>query len=275
MKLFNREFLRSTWQLTRTYWYSEEKWQARGLLAAIVALNLGNVYILVMINEWRNTFYNALQNYDINAFWSSLGDFSKLAFAGIVIGVYQLYLRQMLGLKWRRWLTERYLQQWLEHRTYYRMRIIDNSTDNPDQRISEDLQMFTTYTLQLSLGILNAVVTLVSFIAILLRLSGTFNFSLEQYSFSIPGYMVWVAVAYAGIGTWITAKIGKPLIGLNFEQQRYEADFRFSMVRLRENSESIALYRGEQQEQSNFKIRFQKVFGNFWQLMQRQKQLTW
>jgi putative ATP-binding cassette transporter len=275
MKLFDREFLRSTWQLTRTYWYSEEKWQARGLLAAIVVLNLGHVYILVRINEWRNTFYNALQNYDISGFWSSLGDFSQLAFAGIVVGVYQIYLRQMLGLKWRRWLTERYLQRWLEHRTYYRMRIVDNSTDNPDQRISEDLQMFTTYTLQLSLGILNAAVTLGSFMFILWRLSGTFDFSLGQYAVSIPGYMLWVAVAYAGIGTWITTKIGKPLIGLNFEQQRYEADFRFSLVRLRENSESIALYSGEQQEQSNFTARFQKVFGNFWQLMRRQKQLTW
>jgi len=275
MQTFSRSFLKGMWNLTRTYWSSEEKWRARLLLAVIVALNLGHVYILVLINEWYNRFYNALQSYDKDAFFHELGIFSMLAAVFIVVAVYELYLQQMLQIKWRRWMTERYLKEWLGDRAYYRMQLVDNRTDNPDQRISEDLQLFVSLTLRLSLGLLKATVTLVSFVAILWKLSGSITVPLGQYQLTVPGYMVWVAIVYSIIGTWLTAKIGRPLVGLNFNQQRYEADFRFSLVRLRENSESIAFYGGERQEELNFANRFKKIFENFYQLMKRQKKLTW
>lgn len=275
MQIFSRNFFRSMWNLTKTYWSSEEKWRARILLAVIIALNLGHVYILVLLNQWNNRFYNSLQNYDKDGFFSLLGEFSLLAAIFIVVAVYELYLQQMLEIKWRRWLTGRYLKDWLNNRTYYRMQLLDDSTDNPDQRISEDLRLFVSLTLRLSLGLLKATVTLVSFIIILWDLSGSVTLPIGDFILTIPGYMVWVALAYSVIGTWLTAKIGRPLVGLNFDQQRYEADFRFSLIRLRENSESIAFYGGEQQEEANFADRFKRVFENFRALMLRQKKLTW
>lgn len=271
----NRKFLQDTWSLTREYWYSEEKWQARGLLAVIVTLNLAFVYILVLINKWFNRFYSALQNYDKTEVFSAMGEFCLLAAFYIIVAVYKLYLRQMLEIKWRRWLTQKYLTAWLKDQMYYRLQLTDNYTDNPDQRISEDLRLFTSYTLQLSVGLLNAVATLAAFIAILWQLSGTMVIPIGNHPITVYGYMVWVALVYAVIGTWLSHKIGKPLIGLNFDQQRYEADFRFSLVRLRENSESIAFYGGEKREEQGFIARFGKVFSNYWQIMQRQKSLTW
>ncbi|MDU4962096.1 MAG: ABC transporter ATP-binding protein/permease [Sporomusaceae bacterium] len=275
MKLFDRRFIRAAWDLTRAYWYSAEKWQARGLLAVIIALNLGYVYILVLLNEWNNRFYNALQNMDKDVFFSELGVFALLAAAYILVAVYQIYLRQMLEIKWRRWMTEHYLNDWLKDRVYYRLQIIDTGTDNPDQRISEDLRLFAAYTLKLSLGLLRALITLVSFIAILWRLSGEITIPAGPWQLVVPGYLVWAALGYALVGTWLTLKIGRPLVGLNFNQQRYEADFRFSLIRLRENSESIAFYGGERQEHRQFLDRFRSVFLNFRQLMNQQKKLTW
>src|SRR5262245_26344216 len=241
----NRGFVRDLWTLTRPYWFSEERWPGRALLAAIVALNLGIVYINVRINQWQNLFFNALQDKDIIAFYELLLHFSLLAALYIVCAVYQLYLNQMLQIRWRRWLTESYLEAWIGERTYYRMQLADRGTDNPDQRISEDLALFVDRTLSLTLGLLSSVVTLVSFVTILWTLSGTLAFTLAGNEVSISGYMVWVALLYAALGTWLTHVIGRPLIGLNFNQQKFEANFRFSLVRFRENAEGIAIYGGE------------------------------
>ncbi|MDR3562603.1 MAG: ABC transporter ATP-binding protein/permease [Negativicutes bacterium] len=273
--MFKQSFLAQTWRLIRTYWRSEERWRAGLLLAVIVALNLGAVYVLVLFNAWNNRFYNSLQNYDKNDFFSALGYFTILAGIHIIVVVYEQYLRQMLEIKWRRWMTEHYLGNWLDRQTYYRLQLVENNTDNPDQRISEDLQLFVALTLRLSLGLLKAGVTLASFLAILWTLSGEMTLPIGDSEIVIPGYMVWVAIVYAVVGTWLTSKIGRPLVGINFNQQRYEADFRFSLVRLRENSESIAFYNGEGQEKTNFAERFEKVFQNFYQLMNQQKKLTW
>ncbi|QDR83270.1 ABC transporter ATP-binding protein/permease [Sporomusa termitida] len=275
MAVLDRKFLQATWSLIREYWHSEEKWPARGLLAVIVTLNLTYVYILVLINKWFNRFYNALQNFDKEEVFSALGEFCLLAACYIIVAVYQLYLQQMLEIKWRRWMTHKYLNNWLTDRMFYRLQLTDSYTDNPDQRISEDLRLFTNYTLALSLGLLKAFVTLVSFIAILWQLSGILVIPLGSQQLVVSGYMVWVAIIYSVIGTWLAHKIGKPLARLNFDQQRYEADFRFSLVRLRENSESIAFYGGEAREERSFIARFGKVFNNYWQIMQRRKQLTW
>jgi len=270
-----RNTFKSAWSLTKPYWASEEKWSAWALLLGIIALNLGTVYITVLINEWNNAYYNALQELNVQKFFQQLGIFCVLAAIYIIIAVYSLYFTQMLQIRWRRWLTRRFLGYWLSNRTYYRMQFAQK-TDNPDQRISEDLDQFTSYVLRLSLGLLTSVVTLVSFIVILWGLSGPATIPLGKLGvLHIPGYLVWAALIYAGIGTWLTVKIGRPLVGLNFAQQRFEADFRFSLMRVRENAESVAFYEGESAELGIFNKRFKHVFANFWEIMKRQKRLTW
>jgi putative ATP-binding cassette transporter len=270
-----RTFLGNFWRLTRPYWFSEERWIARGLLAAVVTLNLSTVYIMVQFTEWQRLFYNALQEKNFDEFLYQLLWFCGLATAYIVIAVYQLYLNQMLQIRWRRWLTKVYISDWLADRVYYRLELKDYGTDNPDQRIAQDLDIFAARTLSLTLGLLNSVVTLLSFLGILWGLSGTLTFTAAGTEFNIPGYMVWVALIYAVVGTFLTHKIGRPLIGLNFNQQRYEADFRFNLVQVRENSEGIALYGGEEDEKGGLGQRFSNVWQNWWQLMKCQKRLTW
>jgi len=270
-----RTFLRDLWRLARPYWQSEERFVAGILLAAVVGLSLGTVFVSVELNKWQNAFFNSFEAKDQAAFMRLLGQFSLLAGAYIVMAVYQLYLTQMLQIRWRRWLTARYLDEWLAARTYYRMQLLDRATDNPDQRVAEDLAGFVSTTLSLSLELLNAVVTLVSFLTILWGLSGALTVPLGSASIEVPGYLVWVALIYAVVGTWLAHLIGRPLVQLNFDRQRVEADFRFSLVRFRENMEGIALYGGEPDEKRSFMERFGAVMENWYAIMLRQKKLTW
>jgi vitamin B12/bleomycin/antimicrobial peptide transport system ATP-binding/permease protein len=272
-----RGFLRQAWDLAWPYWKSEDKWWARGLLLAVVALNLITVGLNVRFNKWYNDFYDALQQYDLAQFWHQLVIFGIIAFVFIVVAVYSLYLRQILHIRWRRWLTDRFLRNWLENQSYYRLQLNQATTpDNPDQRISDDLDRFATITLGLSLGLLSSVVTLVSFLSILWTLSGALTIPLGGgAAIHVPGYMVFVALIYAVGGTVLTRWIGYPLIQLNFDQQRYEADFRFSMVRLRENAENVAFYGGEARELETFQTRFKRIWENWWGIIRRRKKLTW
>lgn len=264
-------FMRDVWRLIKPYWTSEERFSAWILLASVIGLTLAMVYMSVQFNEWYNVFYNALQEKNAEVFWKQIVRFCVLAAIYIVMAVYAFYLNQMLQIRWRRWMTERYLKEWLGDRAYYRMQLKGNPADNPDQRIAEDLKIFVDGTLELSLGLLHATVTLVSFVAILWALSGPITVPLGSAEVVIPGYMVWAAVLYAIVGTWLTHKIGKPLIRLNFDQQRYEADFRFGLIRFRENGESVALYHGEEDEMKGFRARFAAVVQNWWRIMNRQK----
>lgn len=265
---------RAFWALCKPYWTSEQKWAALGLLAVVIGLNLGLVYFEVLFNAWNKEFYDALQNKDWDTFVSSFIYFGKLAVGYIVIAVYMVYLRQLLQIKWRAWMTEQYLERWLKSRAYYVMPLTGNGADNPDQRIAEDLKLFVDLTLQLGLGLLKSIVTLASFAAILWGLSGGLTIPVMG-GIEIPGYMMWAAIIYAVAGTWIINRVGRPLVGLNFDQQRYEADFRFGLVRVREYAEQIALSRGEASENHSLLGRFSHVIGNYKALMLRQKRLTW
>lgn len=265
---------RTFWHLFRGYWNSEHKWRARGLLAFVIGLNFASVYLLVRINSWYNEFYNALQQYAQESFWPLVGEFTALAFLYIIIAVYAIYLRQMLQIRWRTWMTDKYLAGWMQHQVYYRLQVLGSDTDNPDQRISEDINQFVTLTLQLLLGFLKQLTTLGAFGVVLWNLSGAFTVPLGSHEFVVYGYMFWFSLVYSILGTVGAHLVGRRLIGLNFDQQRYEADFRFNMMRVRENSESVAFYRGEDAENVGFKERFAHVISNYWQLMRQTKLLN-
>lgn len=271
MAAVTRRFLRDLWGLTSPYWRSDERWKSGGLLAACIVLNLGGVGLSVAINQWSKLFYNALQEKNAAEFKYQLLRFCGLAAVTIIIAVYQTYLRQMLFIRWRRWLTQRYVNLWLAHRAYYRLQQSNNHADNPDQRIAEDVGTFINQTLSLGLDFISSLVTLVSFASILWGLSGTLN----VFGVDLPGYMLFVAMGYALIGSWLVAKVGWRLVGLNFQQQQVEANYRFSLVRVRENAEGIALYAGEQQEARGLSDRFVAVVENWWGIMRQQRRLNW
>jgi putative ATP-binding cassette transporter len=262
------------WRLARPYFVSEDRWAGRILLGAIIAIELSTVAINVMLNQWNNRFYNALQERNWDNFVWELLFFCALAAAFIVLAVYQLYLNQWLQIRWRRWLTAQYLDRWLANANHYRMQLLGDAADNPDQRISEDINLFIERTLTITVGLLSAIVTLFSFVVILWSLSAAAPLHLFGTSLAIPGYLVWAALLYAIVGTTLTHLVGWPLVGLNFRQQRFEADFRFNLVRVRENSEQIALLRGETDEREQLLNRFGRLVGNFMQIMLRTKQLT-
>ena len=276
MQRFNltRQFFRDVWYLTKSYWQSEEKKKAFFLLGCIIALTLGVVYMLVLLNQWNNSFYSALQNYDAKKIFDELIHFSWLAAIYILLAVYSYYLQQTLILNWRRWLTTRFIDIWLQNKTYYNLQMFGKDTDNPDQRISEDVRQFVEMTLSFGIGILKAFCTFASFVVILYNLSGSLSFTFMGKTWTINGYMLWASLIYSVIGTYITHIVGRKLVKINFIQQKYEADFRFSMIRLRESAESVAFYRGEAQEGSVFKQRFKMLLDNFWKLVNKQKQLV-
>src|SRR5262245_50170651 len=229
-----RTFLGNVWKLAAPYWRSEEKWRAWGLLTAIVALSLFSVYMLVLLNQWNRQFFNALEQRDERDFFALLGYFCLLAAIYIAAAVYETYLEQMLQMRWRIWLTKQYLSDWLGNQVYYRLELESHGTDNPDQRIAEDLRLFTAGTLSLGLGLMREMVTLASFAVILWGLSGSFPLRLWGSELVVPGYLLWAALVYALLGSVITYYVGRPLIRLNFQQEQREADFRFALVRLRE-----------------------------------------
>jgi vitamin B12/bleomycin/antimicrobial peptide transport system ATP-binding/permease protein len=279
-------FLRDVWHLSRPYFRSEEKWSAWVLLLSIIALNLAMVGMNVVLNFWNRQFYNALQAHDFTAFMQLLftwrdapgglpmPGFTEVVAVYILVFVYATYLNQWLQIRWRRWLTGRFLDEWLADRAYYRISLTTDAqaigTDNPDQRIAEDLRDFVNVTLSLGVDFLSNLVSIASFVGILWSLSG----DLTLWGVTIPGYMVWVALVYAVVGTWLTHLVGRPLIPLRFRQQRVEADFRYSLVRLRENTEGVALYGGEKEEQGTLVDRFHNVITNWWAIMIQTKRLN-
>ena len=261
-------------RLAAPYFNSEEKWVGRGLLAAVVALMLADVGIDVLINWWNARFYNSLQDRNWDAFTRELTIFAVLAGTSIVLQVYQLYLTQWLEIRWRRWMTRRFLGGWLSAANHYRMQLLGDAADNPDQRIAEDIRFFIENGLPLGVRLLRSVVTIGSFVAILWALSDEVPLTVFGVIWPLPGYLVWAALIYATVATIITHFIGRPLVNLNFNRQRFEADFRFNLVRVRENSEQIALLRGEECERDRLLDRFGAIVANWLEIMSRTKKVT-
>ncbi|KVW35503.1 ABC transporter ATP-binding protein/permease [Burkholderia ubonensis] len=256
----------SAWSLIKPYWVSSEWKIAWGLLVTIVVMNLTSVWLSVRFNTWYGQFTNALQAKDARHFPHLMLVFCAIAFGAIILFVFSRYLRQMLGFRWRQWLTNQFLDEWLNDRAFYRIER-DRLTDNPDQRITDDLQAFATTTLVLSLELLSTAVSLVSFIVILWTLAGPLTIPIGGSSVVIPGYMVWVAALYALLGSYLMHRAGHPLVSINYQQQKVEADFRFGMIRVRENAEQIAFYDGAAFENSNARNIFERVRENWWRLM--------
>jgi vitamin B12/bleomycin/antimicrobial peptide transport system ATP-binding/permease protein len=266
--------LATIWRLAHPYFFSEDRWPGRILLASVIAIEFATIGINVLINQWNNTFYNAIQDRDWAVFVWQLEYFTLLATGYVILKVYQLYLQQWLLIRWRRWMTRGYLERWLTEANHYRMQLLGDVADNPDQRIAEDVKSFIDLTLYICIGVLSSVVSFFSFVAILWGLSTQTPFTLFGINFAIPGYLVWIAIVYSLGGTIVTHLIGRALIALNFNQQRFEADFRFNLVRVRENSEQIALLAGESSERQRLLMRFASVIANWFSIMSRQKRLT-
>ncbi|MEW6561447.1 MAG: ABC transporter ATP-binding protein/permease [Pseudomonadota bacterium] len=263
--------LRHFYGLAKPYLVSEEKKKGWGLLLLVLAMNLALVWVNVKLTQWNGEFFNALQAKNFGAFKQLLLFFTGYAFLYIALAVYSQYFLQMLQISWRRWMTEVFLKDWLAGGTHYRMSLRQGNTDNPDQRIADDIGGFINGSLNLFFGFVSSLVTLFSFLFMLWTLSG----AVTLMGVTIPGYMVWVAILYAGVGSVLAHWVGKPLIRLNFFQQRYEADFRFGLARTREHDEGIALYNGEQRELAGHRDRFANVWSNWWGIMKRQKLFTW
>jgi len=273
---WTREFILGLFHLITPYWNSEEKKSARLYLAGIITLTIAAVYMTLLLNEWFNSFYSALQNYDSDAVYRGLLRFTGLAFAHIAFAVYSYYLQQRLALRWRKWMTKNYLAKWTGQQMYYRLEMFSQGTaDNPDQRISEDINLFTARTLSFMSGLLRSATTIVCFIFVLWNLSEVLSFSAAGQEIHIYGYLVWTALAYSVLGTWITHKVGHRLVSLNYLQQKLEADFRFSMVRLRETAESVAFYNGAAKEEAFLSNRFMTLLRNTLFIIKKQKQLSW
>jgi putative ATP-binding cassette transporter len=258
------------WQLIAPYWRSEERYKAWAMLAVIIALNLAFVYISVQLNEWNAKFYNSIQQLDQATFIAQCYKFVFLVTIIVAIFVSNSFLTSLLGFHWRKWLTKYYLHRWMDQAMFYRLSLQGNKTDNPDQRISQDLAGFCTGALSITLSLFKEIVNLSSFVVILWTISGSIQIPLpNEGSLTVPGYMVWLALIYAALGTLGVYKIGKPLVRLDFNQEKFEANFRYQLVRLREHSEEVALYQGEEPESLNFSQAFGSVYNNFRQIIYR------
>ena len=279
--------LGQAWRLALPYFMrSEQRWSARGMLLAIIVLALTQVGASTLINFWYGQFYDALQAKDLDSFirlllwyrWDDAHGF-MLGFIPIVtplvpLGGLQAYVQQWLQIRWRSWMTNDILGKYMSDRAYYTIGIThaagDPGTDNPDQRISEDIRDFTSSTLDLAISFISRITNLFSFSVILWGLSG----ATQIFGITVPGYMFWGALLYAVAGTFLTHIVGRQLVPLNFLRQKAEADFRYALVRLRENGEGVALSGGETEERAVLGTRFTEVTSNWFRLMTRRFKLS-
>lgn len=262
------------WGLALPYFRSQERGRACALLGAVVLSELGLVGVAVATNQWNARFFNALEQRNWTAFTAELIVFGLIALSAIVVGMTQYYFGQRLQINWRRWLTENYIAVWMAEGRHYRVRFVDEKIDNIHLRIANDIYLFVQRTHELGTGLLGSIVALVSFAYILWGLSALTPLPLFGLDLAFPGYLIWIALLYAGLGTLLAHWIGWRLIPLNFNQQRYESDFRFAIVRAADHSEPIALMRGEAVEREELKTRFANLVRNWSRLVANQTRLT-
>ena len=255
MKIVDRHPLQRFWAVATPYWRQERKWQAWGMLALLVLLLVGQTRFAVLFNEQTGEFTSALAAREEERFWDAIRYCLGLLLFAVPVYAFYYFVRDKLGLLWRRWMTDRFLDSYFERRHYYELNA-NAAIDNPDQRISEDINTFTQRTLYFLLILIGALMQLFAFSLVLWEISRA---------------LVYFLVVYAIFGTAVTlAVFGKPLLGLNFMQLKREADFRFGMVRIREHAESIAFYRGEAQESQQVRRRFAAAFDNYNRLIRSQ-----
>ena len=262
-----KTMLREIFRIAAPYFRSEERWRGVGLFICVVVAQLTLVGAAVAENYWRNAFFQTLQNRDWPGFLAQFGVFSAIGIVFVLATVYQRYLTQWLSIRWRRWLTTRYLGKWLDGPVHYRAGLAGGSVDNPDQRIADDIRQFIDGVISLTVGLIGAVARVFSFVAVLWTLSNLMPLRILGETYVIPGYLVWTALIYAALGTLVTHLIGRHLIALDFERERREANFRFALVRVRENGEAIALMRGEPSERADLQTRFGEIVRNWYRLM--------
>ena len=268
-------FMRRFWRMASGYFNGEQRWSARGLAAGVLGLTLLQIAIQVRFNIWNRDFFNALEARDRNAFFGQMGLFIILTVASMSTAVFQLYVRQMLQLHWRRWLVFRLQGRWLEQGRHYQLNFLPDAADNPDQRISENTRWATAMAVDMAVGLITSVLMLVSFVGILWTLSGPLHIALGANEFDIPGYMVFAALIYAGIGSGLTWLIGRPMVEANIRRNEAESDHRFALVRLRESSEGVALIRGEADEERGLRHAFDHVVTVMKDLMRSERNLMW
>ncbi len=269
-----RDFLR----LARPFWTSEERGRAWATAALVTVLTLVLVGVSVLLVQLGGAIFDAVQNYNLQAFLRALKSWTLWAFLYCTVYVYQSYATMALTIRWRRWMTDHFLKEWLDGKAFYFWQISGQPADNPDQRISEDIRDFVgtndglSGAIPLIVNLVQQVATLLAFVALLWKVGGALP--LLHGRLLVHGYLIWGALIYAVIGSLIIAKVGFPIINLSFSQQRYEADFRFGLVRLRENGESIALSQGEAAEQADLMGRFGSIVQNYRAIMSRTKKIN-
>jgi putative ATP-binding cassette transporter len=263
----------SAWQIIRPFWFSEHKKLAWGLLGLSIALDIGSVYIVVQFTYWQKHLYDALVAYDVQAIKPLMIRFSVMASLGLVCSVFSIYFKLLLEIKWRSWLTEHYIQDWLNQQHYYQLEQ-QHLAENPDQRIAEDLALVAERSISLFTGFLKNALNLLSYSIVLWSVSSNWRFEFWGSLFYIPGIMLWLAILYAILGSWLMEKIGRPMVQINYLQQRNEANFRYLLMRIREQAEQIALLKGEANEQRRLTASFSAIRQNWRQIMTYSKRIA-
>jgi len=256
---------RKFWRLAWPYLTPRRSWRPMLTLALLLFLAMFAVRMTVLFSFWYNGFYSALQALDQTVFWHFLGIFAVLATVHVVRSLADSFVGQAFDIHWRVWLNERLTRDWLGAGAYYRGHFLAEPVDNPDQRIEQDIAQFVTGSRTLAIGALSAIVSLVAFTSILWGLSGPLTLG----GVEIPRAMVFVVYLYVIVATWLAFKIGRPLIKLNFLSERLTANFRYALVRLRENAENVAFYQGEEVERATLWTRFTSYIANLWQRVYR------
>lgn len=264
--------LKTFYRVVSPYWLDRRQWLSWVLLASVIGMGLLVVQINVLINAWSKTFYDTLGEFNTDKLYALMGQYSLYIAAYVLIVVYLEWLRKALVLRWRRAMTESTIDAWMQGQAYYRLGL-NGEPDNPDQRIAEDIDLLVERSVQLLASFVINVAQVGAFAMVLWNLSGVLNFQLLGHDFSIHGYLLWIAIGYTLVGTAFTHFLGRPLQPLDYQQQRYEADFRASLLRKRDHAEQIALYRGEAVEKRQLSERFDRIAGNWWQLMERMRKL--